>query len=123
MVRAPGCAPALGADGRHVQDEPVDYAKVAAHLAATKGTPSVEVCRRPPAAARPPARAPGVAGWRPSEAGWAQCETEFESTWLDNSKAKFQLGWRPGYDMARLVDSAWAYERAPGDERVIYYPG
>jgi hypothetical protein len=84
---------------------------------------------RPPsrsAAARlppPAARAPGVVGRRPSEAGWAQCETEFESTWLDNSKAKFQLGWRPGYDMARLVDSAWAYERAPGDERVIYYPG
>ena len=46
-------------------DEPVDYSEAAAYLAATRGIPSVE------------------------------CKTEWHSTWLDNSKAKFKLGWRP----------------------------
>ena len=74
-------------------DEPVDYAKVAEHLARTHGLPSVEV------------------------------PTPFRSTWLDNAKAKFLLGWRPRYDMARLVDESYAYNRAPEDPREIWYPG
>eukprot|EP01045_Picozoa_sp_COSAG04_P059333 COSAG04_NODE_29362_length_269_cov_0.911765_2_plen_45_part_01 len=32
---------------------------------------------------------------------------EFESTWLDNSKAKFHLGWRPEYDLPKLIDAAF----------------
>jgi UDP-glucose 4-epimerase len=62
-------------------DEPVDYAALAEHLRRTRGVPSV------------PARTP--------------CR----STWLDNSEAKFVLGWRPKYDLARLADEAFAYER------------
>jgi nucleoside-diphosphate-sugar epimerase len=49
--------------------------------------------------------------------------TDFVSNWLDNSKARFLLGWRPEYDLARLVDEAWSYQRAPDDPRRIWYPG
>ena len=42
---------------------------------------------------------------------------------MDNSKAKYLLGWRPEYDLERLVDSAWEYERGANDPRVVYYPG
>lgn len=74
-------------------DEPVDYGELAAYLARTRGLPSVAV------------------------------RTPYHATWLDNSKAKFLLGWRPRYDMARLVEAAWAYQRAPDDPRVVWYPG
>jgi UDP-glucose 4-epimerase len=74
-------------------DEPVDYRAVADHLKRTRGLPSVEI------------------------------ETPYHSTWLDNSKAKFRLGWRPRYDLARLVDSAYDYVRAADDPRKIWYPG
>ena len=50
-------------------------------------------------------------------------ETDFVSNWLDNTKAKFLLGWRPEYDLARLADEAWAYQRSPDDPRRIWYPG
>ena len=39
--------------------------------------------------------------------------TPYHSTWLDNAKAKFLLGWRPTYDLKRLIDAAWSYRRAP----------
>jgi len=68
-------------------DEPVDYAKLGEYLARTRGCPLVPI-RQP-----------------------------YHSTWLDNSKAKFLLGWRPRYDLERLVDAAWAYERSPDDPR------
>jgi nucleoside-diphosphate-sugar epimerase len=74
-------------------DEPVDYRAVADHLKRTRGLPSVEI------------------------------ETPYHSTWLDNSKAKFRLGWRPRYDLARLIDSAYDYVRAADDPRKIWYPG
>ena len=74
-------------------DEPVDYGELAAHLKKTRGLPSVEV------------------------------RTPYRSTWLDNSKAKFLLGWRPKYDLARLTDAAYDYRRAPEDPRVVWYPG
>lgn len=45
------------------------------------------------------------------------------STWLDNAKARHLLGWQPHYDCQRLIDEAWAYERATDDQRKIYYPG
>jgi nucleoside-diphosphate-sugar epimerase len=50
-------------------------------------------------------------------------KTSFVSNWLDNSKARFLLGWRPEYDLARLVDAAWSYQRSPDDPRRIWYPG
>lgn len=74
-------------------DEPVDYGKMGAYLKAKFGTPTVDI------------------------------RTEFHSTWLDNSKAKFLLGWRPAYDLERMVDEAWGYVRAADDPRVIWYPG
>ena len=74
-------------------DEPVDYREVARYLQETRGLPSVEI------------------------------PTEFHGTWLDNSKAKFLLGWRPRYDLQRLIDDAWDYSRAEDDPRRIWYPG
>ena len=52
-----------------------------------------------------------------------RCATPYHSTWLDNTKAKFLLGWRPRYDLARLIDAAWDYQRAADDPRSIWYPG
>ena len=74
-------------------DEPVDYRQVAEHLLLTRGLPSVDVA------------------------------TPYWSTWLDNSKAKFLLGWRPRYDLKRLIEEAWKYQRDPADPRVVWYPG
>ena len=74
-------------------DEPVDYGQVADHLGRTRGLPSVEI------------------------------PSDFHSTWLDNNKAKFLIGWRPRYDLARLIDEAWDFERAADDPRKIWYPG
>jgi nucleoside-diphosphate-sugar epimerase len=74
-------------------DEPVDYGRVAEHLARTRGVRSVDL------------------------------PTPFHSTWLDNAKARFLLGWRPRYDLAKLVDSAWDYRRAEDDPRQVWYPG
>jgi UDP-glucose 4-epimerase len=74
-------------------DEPVDYGEVARYLATSRGLPSVEV------------------------------PTPYHSTWLDNAKAKFILNWRPEYDLRRMIDTAWEYERATDDPRVIWYPG
>jgi UDP-glucose 4-epimerase len=74
-------------------DEPVDYGELSAYLAESRGLASVGI------------------------------RTPFHSTWLDNAKAKLLLGWRPRYDLKRLVDEAWAYQRAPDDPRVVWYPG
>jgi UDP-glucose 4-epimerase len=74
-------------------DEPVDYGALAAYLKKTRGLPSVEI------------------------------RTPYRSTWLDNSKAKFLLGWRPRYDLARITDAAYDYRRAPDDPRIVWYPG
>ena len=74
-------------------DEPVDYGELAAHLARTRGLPSVDV------------------------------PTPYFSTWLDNAKAKLLLGWRPKFDMAAMADAAFEYRRAPDDPRVVWYPG
>ena len=74
-------------------DEPVDYRIMADYLYETRGLPSVDI------------------------------PTDFHRTWLDNNKAKFVLDWRPEYDLADLIDSAWEYQRADDDPRKIWYPG
>ena len=74
-------------------DEPVDYGRLADYLATTRGLPSVRI------------RGPYVGNW------------------LDNSRAKAELGWRPAYDLAALVEAAWTYVRAPDDPRRVLYPG
>ena len=74
-------------------DEPVDYGELGAYLHQSKGLPTIEL------------------------------STPFYSTWLDNAKAKFLLGWRPTYDLPKLTDAAWAYQRSSDDPRIIWYPG
>lgn len=74
-------------------DEPVDYGVLADYLYETRGYPAVEI------------------------------ETDYFSTWLDNTKAKFLLGWRPKYDLSRLTDEAFDFQRPPDDPRKIWYPG
>jgi nucleoside-diphosphate-sugar epimerase len=74
-------------------DQPVDYGELATYLGETRGLPSVPV------------------------------PTPYHSTWLDNTKAKFLLGWRPQVDLKRLTDAAFDYVRQPDDPRKVWYPG
>ncbi len=74
-------------------DEPVDYGELGAYLAKTRGLPTVEI------------------------------NTPYHSTWLDNSKAKFLLGWRPAYNLQQMVETAWEYRRPADEPRIIWYPG
>jgi UDP-glucose 4-epimerase len=74
-------------------DEPVDYGQVVDYLRETRSMSAVEI------------------------------RTSYWSTWLDNCKARFLLGWRPNYDMKRLIDSAWSYQRGADDPRHVWYPG
>ena len=74
-------------------DEPIDYGKLGNYLNETRGLPIVQI------------------------------RTPYHSTWLDNSKAKFLLGWQPEYDLKKLTDSAFDYVRAETDPRRIWYPG
>ncbi len=74
-------------------DEPMDYGEVGQYLSTARGFPTVEI------------------------------KTEYHSTWLDNAKAKFLLGWRPKYDLRRMIDAAFDYVRADDDPRKVWYPG
>jgi UDP-glucose 4-epimerase len=74
-------------------DEPVDYGVVAAHLAATRGLPATPV------------------------------PSSYVSNWIDNSRAKAELGWRPRYDLRELIESAWNYHRPAEEPRRVWYPG
>jgi nucleoside-diphosphate-sugar epimerase len=74
-------------------DEPVDYGELGRYLNESRGLPSVGI------------------------------KTEYHSTWLDNSKAKFLLGWRPEYDLKNMADAAFDYVRAEDDPRKVWYPG
>jgi UDP-glucose 4-epimerase len=74
-------------------DKPVDYGEVSRYLLESQGLPSVEI------------------------------KTKYHSTWLDNTKAKLLLGWRPEYDMKKMIDSAWNYQRTSDDPRKVWYPG
>jgi len=74
-------------------NEPVDYGELGAYLTESRGFPTVGI-RMP-----------------------------YRSTWLDNDKAKFLLGWRPKYDLKRMTDAAFDYARAASDPRVVWYPG
>jgi len=74
-------------------DEPVDYREVGNYLKSTRGLPTVDI------------------------------KTPFHSTWLDNAKAKLLLGWKPTYDLKKLIDASWDYQRQPEDARKVWYPG
>lgn len=74
-------------------DEPVDYGVVAAHLKATRGLPSIDI------------------------------PSQYHSNWLDNTRAKYELGWRPVYDTVKMIDAAFNYQRPANDPRKVWYPG
>jgi UDP-glucose 4-epimerase len=74
-------------------DEPVDYERLASYLRETRRLPSVPI------------------------------PTQYHSTWLDNTKAKFLLDWRPVFDLKKMTDAAFDYVRAPDDPRKVWYPG
>lgn len=74
-------------------DHPVDYGEVAAYLKATRQLGSVDIA------------------------------SNYHSNWMDNAKAKHHLAWQPAYDLEKLIDSAWEYQRLPDDPRKIWYPG
>ena len=74
-------------------DRPVDYGDVVAYLARTRGLAHVDIA------------------------------SGYHSNWMDNSKAKALLDWRPRYDLEMLIDSAWRYERSKTDPRIVWYPG
>ena len=74
-------------------DEPVDYGEMGKYLHETRGLPTVGI------------------------------KTPYHSTWLDNNKAKFLLGWRPEYDLKKMVEAAFHYVRPQEDPRKVWYPG
>ncbi|OHV22288.1 NAD(P)-dependent oxidoreductase [Rhizobium sp. RMa-01] len=74
-------------------DRPVDYGEVADFLARTRGLGSVDIASR------------------------------FHSNWMDNSKARYLLDWKPVYDLEKLINSAWDYQRSREEPRVVWYPG
>ncbi|GAB2187825.1 NAD-dependent epimerase/dehydratase family protein [Roseibium sp. LAB1] len=74
-------------------NEPVDYRRVAEHLAAAR---SYKIAKIP---------------------------TSLHSNWLDNSKARQMLDWEPSVDLEALVEGAWNYRRDVKDPRKIWYPG
>ena len=74
-------------------DNPVDYGEVSEYLKETRGLESVPI------------------------------KTQYHSTWLDNAKAKFLLGWQPKIDLKNLIDLSWDYKRDSDDPRKIWYPG
>ena len=74
-------------------DEPVDYGELGDYLEKTRKLAKVPI------------------------------RTPYHSTWLDNTKAKLLLGWRPKYDLKKMTDAAFDYQRSPDDPRKIWYPG
>jgi UDP-glucose 4-epimerase len=74
-------------------NEPIDYRAMADYLTQTRGLPTVDI------------------------------PTRYYSTWLDNSKARFLLDWQPDYDLRKMIDAAWEYQRAEDDPRLVWYPG
>lgn len=74
-------------------DEPVDYGELGDYLEKTRKLAKVPI------------------------------RTPYHSTWLDNTKAKLLLGWRPNYDLEKMTDAAFDYLRSPDDSRKIWYPG
>lgn len=72
---------------------PVDYGEIASYLAETRGLPSVRI------------------------------DSRYHSNWMANTKARALLDWEPQYDLQRLIEEAWSYERPSNDPRRVWYPG
>ena len=73
--------------------DPVDYGQLGAYLTETRNMPQVPI------------------------------KTPYQSTWLDNAKARFLLDWHPEYDLKKLTDAAFDYKRSKEDPRIVWYPG
>jgi nucleoside-diphosphate-sugar epimerase len=71
----------------------IDYAEVAAYLEETRGLKGVRI------------------------------NSPYHSNILDNAKARLLLGWEPAYDIRKLIDEAFDYERAENDVRKVWYAG
>lgn len=84
---------AKGALFNIAMNEPVDYGEVAAYLKRTRQLDSIDI------------------------------PSQFHSNWMDSSRAKFALGWRPRYALTELIEAAWTYERDEDDPRKVWYPG
>jgi nucleoside-diphosphate-sugar epimerase len=74
-------------------NEPVDYGELGAYLTESRGLPTVPI------------------------------RTPYRSTWLDNAKAKMLLAWRPKYDLKRMTDAAFDFQRPSSEPRIVWYPG
>ena len=72
---------------------PVDYAEAADYLEKTRGKRGVKI------------------------------HSPFHSNLLDNAKARLRLGWKPEYDLQRLIDEAFDYQRAEDEIRKVWYAG
>lgn len=72
---------------------PVDYGEVAEYLKESRNYDSIKI------------------------------KTEYHSTWMSNDKARQLLNWDPAYDLKKLIDDSFNYQRQPSDPRVVYYPG
>lgn len=72
---------------------PIDYGQVADYLETTRGMRGVRI------------------------------NSPFHSNLLDNAKARLRLEWEPAYDMQRLIDEAFDYQRAEDDIRKVWYVG
>lgn len=73
--------------------EPVDYGDVAEYLEETRALRGVRI------------------------------PSDFHSNTLANGKARERLGWEPAYDLTKLIDEAYDYQRAPDDVRKVWYVG
>ena len=93
MLAAIDCTAARGQTFNISMNEPVDYGELGAYLTESRGLPTVGI------------------------------PTPYFSTWLDNAKAKSLLGWRPQYDLKRMTDAAWNYQRHADAPRIVWYPG
>ena len=74
-------------------DEPVDYGLAANYLHETRGYSVIDI------------------------------HSGLFSNWLDNTKVKLRLGWRPRIDLVTLIEDAWNFVREKGDQRKVWYPG
>ena len=93
ILTAIDCNAARGQTFNISMNEPVDYGELGAYLTESRGLPTVGI------------------------------RTPYFSTWLDNAKAKSVLGWRPQYDLKRMTDAAWDYQRPAEESRAVWYPG
>ena len=74
-------------------DEPVDYGQLTDYLKDSRGYSAVRI------------------------------HSGLFSNWLDNTRAKLRLGWRPAIDFRTMIEDAWNFVREKNDPRKIWYPG